>query len=506
MQRRDLLLGATFAAASFSPASARTLLDDEMFPFGGFDEIVARAEQLARLPYAMGQPALPASLRSLRYDAYRSIRFDRAQALWAAEDLPFRCEPFHRGFLFERRVALHEVSGNAVRRLRFDTSQFSYGEGIVPPTEELGFAGARLLYRLNQPDRFDELAVFLGASYFRALGRGHAYGISARGLAIRTAHPGGEEFPWFRAIWLERPQPDATSLVVMALLDSESVAGAYRFTIRPGETTVIEVEARLFARRAIVWAGVAPLTSMYWHGPLERRQADDFRPAVHDSDGLLISAGNGETIWRPLANPRTLQLSAFAGEAPLGFGLMQRKRRFADYEDTEAAYHRRPGLWVEPLQGFGDGQVVLVEIPTSGEIHDNIAAMWRPRAQPPAGAEWVQHYRLHWCSEAPIRADSGLARFTSARSGVGSAPGQRRFVLDAEGAGLDASAAEEFDADLWASAGSLLNRTIEHNRERGGLRLAFELRPGGAPLVELGARIKGASGPLSETWLYRWTE
>lgn len=476
----------------------------EAAAFSG-DDVAQLARHLASQPYAPGQHELPRALRSLTYDQYRMIRFDRSRALWGAEGLPFQVQPFHRGFLYQQRVQLHEVSDGRAVPLRFDRSLFTYGDGNEPPADaDLGYAGMRILYRLNRPALFDEVAAFVGASYFRAVGRGHSYGLSARGLAIRTADPKGEEFPWFRAFWLERPGPGATHLVVHALLDSQSVAGAWRFTLRPGDTTVMDVEARIYPRREITAVGVAPLTSMYLHGPNDRGGVDDYRPSVHDSDGLLMVNAKREHVWRPLSNPRTLQVSAFADTGPVGFGLMQRRRTYADFHDLEAAYHRRPSLWVEPLEAWGAGEVMLVEIPTNGEINDNIVGFWRPKTPLQAGAEAVLRYRLHWCTEPPI--DAALAAFTSTRVGAGSSQGMRRFVLDATGGRLASLPADApCTLDVWANGGAIHNRTIHRNGETGGLRVVFELLPGTAPAIELGARAFDHEGALTETWLYRWT-
>ena len=90
--------------------------------------------------------------------------------------------------------------------------------------------------------------IFAGASYFQAIARNQVFGMSARGLAIGTGEPEGEEFPFFRAHWIEAPSGDR--MVVHSLLDGPSATGAYRFTIRPGDETTIDVEATIFVRAA----------------------------------------------------------------------------------------------------------------------------------------------------------------------------------------------------------------------------------------------------------------
>jgi glucans biosynthesis protein len=445
--------------------------------------------------------ALPRRFADLDYDGYRRVRFEAAQALWTDDRLPFRVQMHHRGFLFREKVELHEVVGGVARRLRYAPGQFRF-EGVQPPaeTEDLGFAGFRLLSPLNRPDHFDELCSFLGASYFRALGRGQVYGLSARGLAIGTASPEGEEFPAFTEFWIERPAPQARSMRVHALLESESLTGAYAFDIAPGTATVMEVRCTLFPRRAVPRLGIAPCTSMFFFSPQSPGSPDDFRPAVHDSDGLLMRTGRGEELWRPLANPRSLQISGFQDEAPQGFGLVQRARAFADYQDLEAMYHRRPDLWVEPLHAWGAGEVNLVEIPTRSEIHDNISVAWMPRGGLAAGQDAGFHYRLHWRSHAW---DGPLARFASTRIGAAHGRQRRLFVLDSspirpiEGPAL-APLVE-------ASAGELRDVVLQPNTETGGWRLAFVLEPGRASTVELRASIRRGETQVTEAWVFRWT-
>ena len=288
------------------------------------------------------------------------------------------------GWLYNLPVEIWLVDEGTAKRLKADSNLFSLGPLIkdAEPGAPYGFSGFRVHGPINRPDYFDEYVVFQGASYFRAVGRGQLYGLSARGLAINTARPGGEEFPIFRAFWVEKPKLGARSIVIHALLDSVSTTGAYRFEVEPGEATIIDVEATLYPRRPLTHLGIAPLTSMYLHGPGHHRIDDDFRPSVHDSDGLAIYNGNNECIWRPLTNPRTLQTSAFLDRNLKGFGLCQRARSFHSFEDLEARYEKRPTLWIEPKGTWGPGYVELIEIPTAVEIHDNIAAYWKPTTGP----------------------------------------------------------------------------------------------------------------------------
>ncbi len=473
----------------------------------------ARARDLASRPYAAPATTVPDAIRNLSYDQYRDIRYRPDAAIWKAENLPVELQLFHLGHVYAEPVAINLVSEGASRHVVFSPDLFNYGP-LVPqpiPVEDVGFSGFRLHGPFNGPDYFDEFAVFQGASYFRAIGKGQTYGLSARGLAIDTAEPDGEEFPAFREFWIEKPRPGTNSLVVHALLDSPSTTGAYRFTIRPGADTVIDVEVTLYPRVDIEKIGLAPLTSMFYFSPQDRAGIDDFRPAVHDSDGLLIWNGHGEWLWRPLVNPETLQISAFLDEHPQGFGLMQRDRDFPAYQDLEARYERRPSLWVEPIGDWGTGSVILVEIPTNSEIHDNVVAFWRPAEPLKAGEDQQITYRLSWCNEVP--ADQGLARVVSTMNGRvpadGSSkpPDDRLIVIDFAGGPLDSLGPEEVVVpDITASAGQVFPGTIQFNPETGGRRVAFGFEPGDPGGVDLRCALLRDDQRISEVWVYRWSE
>lgn len=471
------------------------------------DTVTALARDLAARPFQPQAGKLPASLEKIGYDQYRSIRFNPAQALWRSEGVPFQAQFFHRGFFFRDRVDVYQVADGKATPVVYKPSQFTF-QGVAAPKEtDLGFAGFRLHAPINRPDYFDEVAAFLGASYFRAVAKGQAYGLSARGLALKTGSP-AEEFPVFRAFWLERPARDARSVTVHALLDSPSVAGAYRFTITPGAETVFDVSVRLFPRVTLDQAGIAPLTSMFQFDSNDRVGIDDYRPAVHDSDGLGMVNGRGEQIWRPLQNPSTIQESAFEDADPRGFGLMQRKRAFADYADSEAHYERRPSLWIEPVGDWGEGAVHLFELPTADEFHDNIVAFWRPKQALQAGREHRFDYRMHWCDQHRWKPE--LATVTRTRIGgltFGENMGKARLVvIDFDGGRLEGLGdGAKVRADVTASKGRIANVTAHPNPGAGGWRLGFELVPGDERSVELRAVLGDERGPLTETWLYRWT-
>jgi glucans biosynthesis protein len=374
------------------------------------------ARDLASKPYKAPSEKLPDDLANIDYDHYRAIRFLPERALWRGEKLPFEVQFFHRGFFYKNRVDIFEVKDGQASIIPYQPDLFSFGE-LTPPGAgvDLGFAGFRLHAPINRPDYYDEVSVFLGASYFRAVAKGELYGLSARGLSINTGEAKGEECPFFKTFWIEKPTPGTNSIVVHALLDSESASAAYRFTIRPGDTTVFDVEMAVYPRVDLEHAGLAPMTSMFFFGPNDRKDVEDFRPSVHDSDGLAIFNGRGEELWRPLHNPRDLQVSSFADLNPHGFGLMQREKDFSAYQDLESNFERRPSLWAEPIGDWGEGAVKLIEIPTKEEIHDNIAAFWLPKAPLAAKGEHTYTYRLHWGPDTPK--STSLARFS--RTGIG---------------------------------------------------------------------------------------
>ncbi len=510
MRRRDLLLGA--AALPFASALAyqfgQTPLAQtgDAVPFAA-SQVRQMARDLAAGPFKEPDTGLPDNFGDLPYDLYRDLRFIPEKSLWRGADVPFEVQLFHRGFLYKNRVDLFVVAEGLARPLVYTPDLFNFGRVQPPPQDiNLGFSGFRLHGPINRPDYFDEIAVFQGASYFRAVGKGQGYGLSARGLAIKTADAGGEEFPVFRAFWLERPAPGTNSVVVHAVLDSESAAAAYRFTIRPGDATMFDVEMAIYPRVQIDKVGLAPMTSMFYFDANDRNGVDDFRPGVHDSDGLAIWNGRGERLWRPLTNPAKLQISDFYDTNPRGFGLMQRQRDFHDYQDLEARYEKRPSLWVEPIGDWGEGAVQLIEIPTDKEIHDNIAAFWRPRVPLQAKGEYLFNYRLHWCTQNPFEPQE-LARFVATRVGKSLLGEEKRlFVLDAVGGKLaETPFDDQVRAVIFSDFGRIENAVVQTNPEAKGWRVSFELLPGSEEVTELRAQITRGDQMLSEVWIYRWT-
>lgn len=473
------------------------------------ERLIQLAEASAKKPFDAAVPKLPAFIDKLDYDAYRDVRFRADQALWREQNLPFTAQFFHVGSVYKRPIHVYEVAEGAAREVLFETGLFDYGKNkfdeAVPDT--LGFAGFRLHHPLNRPDYQDELVTFLGASYFRSLGRGQVYGLSARGVAIDTAVPTGEEFPFFRDFFIERPRPGATQILVHALLDSRSMTGAFSFAVTPGKSTAMDVSAALFPRRKVERLGLAPLTSMFLHGNTTPAR-EDFRPSVHDSDGLSVWGSAGEWLWRPLANPKRLQLSLFAEQNLRGFGLLQRNRDFRDYQDLEAHYERRPSLWIEPVGGFGAGAVWLVEIPTDAEIHDNVVAFWMPAKPPEPGQRLDLAYRLHW-GEPPHRPP--LATVAATRLGRGGFAGRptdglRKFVIDFRGAPLEKIAeAKQIEPVITVSGGKTANVEVQRLPGPAGWRLYFDFRPEGSRPQELRAFLKRGAEALTEIWSFQWS-
>ncbi|HXA14850.1 MAG TPA: glucan biosynthesis protein [Opitutaceae bacterium] len=477
-----------------------------------FDTLRYRAKMIAFRPYVPPPPRVPESLLKLSYDQYRDIRFKPEKAWWRREALPFQLQFFHPGFFFNKTVQISEVIGAEPQPIPFESALFDYGKnkdlGRIP--EDMGFAGFRIHYALNKPGYLDELAVFLGASYFRALGQNMLYGLSARGLAVNCGEPGGEEFPMFEEFWVKKPEPGAKQIVLFALLDSPSVAGAYQFTITPGSDTVMQVRVTLYCRTEIKSLGLAPLTSMFWHGKNSNGSFDDYRPEVHDSDGLQIERSDGEWLWRPLVNPAQIRTTSFNDEDPRGFGLVQRDRNFNDYQDLEASYQLRPSTWIEPVGKWGRGSVHLVELPTPDESNDNIVAFWVPEKLPPVGDPIDYEYRLHWFMETQpggVRPPAGYAVATRLGRSKTNEPDLQRFVVDFDSPYLHGRHSDpEIQPVITVGAGAkLVGSTLQSNPYNGTWRVAFALQPDGTGRpVELRCFLQRPPHMLTETWSYLW--
>jgi glucans biosynthesis protein len=471
------------------------------YPFT-LDTLLGEAKRLAGSAFVPQRNSLPAGIDKLSPEQYRSIHFNPDAGIWRAEKLPFRLELLRAAQSLPTTVKIATVEDGLAKEVEATPAMFQMS-GAKPAqlgNVSLPLSGFRVRSRINSAKVWDEFLVFQGASYFRAVAKNLLYGLSARGLAINTGEPAGEEFPAFTHFWIERPGPKAASIVIYALLESESATGAYKFTVTPGVETQTEVELSLFPRTEMRSVGIAPLTSMFLFDETNRGRLDDYRPEVHDSDGLQITTKTGEQLFRPLANPLKLQVSAFTRDTPQGFGLVQRSRAQSDFQDFDAQYERRPSAWITPKGDWGNGAVELVEIPSGRETNDNIVAFWRPAQPLTAGHPVHFAYNVTWSDEPPL--PKGLGKVVATRSGASIDRKRRVFMLDIVGAG------EKLDGlrlDLSSSAGAISNATLVSNGELHGLRASFEVDPKDAELIELRLRIMRADTPVSETWLYRWT-
>ena len=471
----------------------------------GFDDVAAQAERQAKAAYKSESRKPPAELAALDYDQYRDIRFRPDHALWGSEDLPFEVMFFHLGKFQTQAVRINEVAPQGVRHIPYKSADFNYGHNKLSPEKwgDVGFAGFRAHYPLNGSQYKDEVVVFLGASYFRALGSGQRYGLSARGLAIDTVGGNGEEFPRFAEFWIVRPTGPAKTLTVYALLDSPRASGAYQFDVHPGTETVMDVHARLFLRAPIATLGIAPLTSMYAFGENQPHRTD-FRPEVHDSDGLIVATGSGEWLWRPLLNPKQTLTTSFSTRELRGFGVMQRDRNFASYQDSEARYEMRPSAWIEPVGSWGAGRVELVQLSTPDETNDNIVAYWVPEKLPAPGQPLDLSYRLHW-QGAQMQRPPG-AWVTQTRAGRGYAEladDEQQFVVDFTGPSLAKLPADApVKAVVTAPAnGQIVESNAYYVEATGEWRMIVrvkQLDPKKA--TELRGFLQSGNDILTETW------
>lgn len=465
--------------------------------------VVSAARDLALRPFSP-PPNVTAKLGEIGYDQYNDIRYRPRVRLWAGEDRGFEVDFRHAGFIYKYLVQTFVVEDGRAKPIEYDHRLFDFGasESLRDPQLRYGFSGIRIWAPVESPAALSEFLVFQGASYFRARGSGQGYGLSARALAMDTAEPRGEEFPLFRSFWIERPEPGAKAITVHALLDSERLTGAYQFRITPGPETIIEVTATVFTRSAVEVIGIAPLTSMFLFGPVNRHRFDDFRNAVHDSDGLLIWRGNGEWLWRSLVNPTKLQVSLFMDANPRGFGLMQRASDFSHFQDLQARYEMRPSAWVETNGNWGRGSVELVEIPTHGEFNDNIVVFWRPEQPIAAGVTKELSYVLRWGSPT---GDPQLAQVSATRTGLTLHEKKRLYVVDFAKAEGRKPLDDQVEVITSASQGQISNVVGQPNALTGGFRVNFELDPGPENFSELSLVLKKEGRIISEKWLFRWT-
>jgi glucans biosynthesis protein len=521
-ERRDVLKFAvgslTFPAAALSTVAARSGSSPALAqnqppaapapaPFDQGD-VAKMARNLSKQPYKAPSAPLPDEFASLTYDRYVEIKNKPNTAIWATDRVGFALEPLHRGFIFSTPMQINLVENGAVRTLRYDPSLFDFGH-VTPPANlpDIGFSGFRVLQG-HADGSFTQVAIFQGASFFRALARGQNFGTFSRALSIRIADPIGEEFPIFRAVWIEMPSLASNALVIHALLDSDSVTGSYRFTMRPGDATIIDTECTLFPRTAIEHYGLATMTATSLLGPIDRRRSDDIRPAVGELSGLQMLTGHGEWLWRPVSNRDTLQISAFVDENPSGFGFLQRDRDFNHFQDDDQHWELRPSIWIEPIGDWGKGNVTLVEIPSVSEVNQNVIAYWQPTAALAAGSETSFAYRQFWCWSPPSSPTS--ASVVDSRGGrTPGAPAnsrRRRFLVEFTGDMFaNAQNASDIAPNLKVAPGTVIGIRTFLSRERKSFRVLFDVDPASETYIELRLLLQMQGNPISETWLYRWT-
>jgi periplasmic glucans biosynthesis protein len=520
LNRRALLLalgaGLAGTVAPRTGLAATSGLTPNELKFGpprpfSFESLKAQARLLAARPYRKPPAPAAAVIAGIDFDAVQKVRFRTEDALWGGTKVPYPVSFFHLNKYAHEPVTIFALDSGpqhamTAREILYSASYFDYGTSGLDPhvLAALGFSGFRA--HDGQGDPVDWLA-FQGASYFRTSGQDNQYGASARGIAINTALSRPEEFPRFSQFWLAE---NDEKLTVYALLDGPSVAGAYRFDCSRHNGVLMDVHCDLFFRAAVERFGAAPLTSMYWYGENQRDRAPDWRPEIHDNDGLAICNGKGERIWRPLINPPHVQTNSFFDSGPKGFGLLQRDRDFADYQDDGAFYNKRPGIWVEPKGDWGPGAVQLVEIPTNDEIHDNIVAYWLPQKPVKPGDALSFDYRLYWQNEEP-NYPSDMARVIATRIGRPGIPGAetwpanaRKFAIDFEGGAL-AKMAPRYDiTPVVTTAGkatdAYVNKLVGTNR----WRALFDVPVGGTPPVDLRCYLRLGDKTLSETWIYQY--
>jgi glucans biosynthesis protein len=513
LKRRDLLQwagGAAVLAAAGAPS--KSLAQDQkagVAPFSA-NSVIDAAKALAGKPFvAPSTSDLPSSLANLAYEAYAAIHAKPEGQVWAQDPAGFVIEPLHRGFIYATPMQIHLVENGLARRLDYDASKFNFGGlNLSGLPANLDFSGFRILHRADS-GALQELAMFQGASFFRSSAPDQILGVTARGLAIRTGDPRGEEFPFFRAVWIEKPTRAANVLTLHALLDSESVAGAYRFTLHPGDATLIDTEISLFPRASLDSFGLAAMSATMLFGPVDRRGVDDLREAVAEASGLQMLTGAGEWVWRPISNRNALQISEFVDENPKGFGFLQRSRRFDNFYDEIQHWERRPSLWIEPIGDWGPGSVQLVEIPSDTENAQNMIAFWRPKAALAKGQQADFAFRQFWTWSPPASpplASPPLAIALGVRGGRGGSSKQRRLQVDFYGDVLaDPARAADIKANLTLSPGKVVSLKVFPSPERKSCRAQFDFEPGNENTSEMRLTLESQGAPISETWLYRWT-
>ena len=504
----ELLLSDAIAQTA-APVTAQTPAQPPRF---GFDDVARRARELASTPFDPAYARLPENLEKMDFDAWRDIRFRPEKSFLNGSQ--FKLQLFHLGHLYRRAVTVNTIRDGIATPIPYAANLFDLGRNKLdkPLPINTGFAGFRLHFPVNDPRVQDEIASFIGASYFRILGRGQHYGISARALAVATG-TNQEEFPFFREFWIETPDARSERATVYGLLDGLSVTGAFRFDIYPGQETVADVRASLYPRRNGVKLGLAPLTSMFFLGENDRRINEDFRIELHDSDGLLMNNSNGEWLWRPLRNPPSIAVSSFLDKDPKGFGLLQRDRDFSSYQDLDLNYESRPSYWIEPHENWGEGRVELVELPTTDETNDNIVASFVPLVQAETGKPINYGYKMLAALDLKKLSPNGrvINTFQTAARALGSReippPGSRRFLIDFAGGDLSFYLNDPALVELVpsVSAGRILRSFVIANARIDGIRAVIDVQANSGQTIDIRAFLRANGRTLTETWTFPWT-
>ena len=484
-------------------------------PFS-FDKLKETARTMAAGAYVPPREPDPATMDKINYEEWGKIKFDTNQALFVDGPGAFPVTFFHIGKFFRKSVEMHVVEGDHARTIVYNQSMFDMPADSPARAlpSGIGFAGFRLQEpRDGKPDwHNNDWVAFLGASYYRAIGELYQYGQSARGLAVDVAVAGkDEEFPDFVHFYIETPAAKSDTITLYALLDGPSVTGAFKFGMTRGKGVLMDIEHSLHLRKDVSRLGIAPLTTMYWFSETAKATAIDWRPEVHDADGLALWTGAGERIWRPLNNSDKTTASAFADQSPRGYGTLQRDRVFDHYLDG-VFYDKRPSVWVEPLGDWGKGAVHLVEIPTDDEIHDNVVAMWVPADPAKAGMSYEFRYKLHWLADEPY--PSGLARCVATRLGRGGQPGLqrpagvRKFMVEFLGGALETLAfGVKPTMELWSSRGHFTDYQYTEavpDGVNGHWRAQFDLVIDGSDPVEMRCTLKTGERAISEVWAFQY--
>lgn len=468
-----------------------------------FDQVRSRAHALAAQPYQSASNSVPTALGEMSYAQHNAIRFRREQALWRGK-LPFFIELIHPGAAQRNLVSMHEIVDGQEIPVPFSAALFDYGTNGPPAETARGFSGFRVFYA---PENFGEAAAFAGATYFRMIGSGQNYGSSARALAINTATPVAEDFPVFTDFWLVRPSRSSRELTVFGLFDGTNAAGALRWVIQPGPSTVAKIDAVIFLRGPVERVGLAPLTSMFLHDQNNHIPFRDFRPEVHDCDALLVHTAANEWWCRHLAGAKAVRVDSYHLNQPRGFGLLQRDRNFEHYQDFDAKFQLRPSVWIAPVGKWPEGALELIQFPSDIEFSDNVVALWHPTKLPPPGQPLALSYTMEWTRREMAPKDLGRAIATR----LGKVPKENgqpwnvRIVIDFGGEALGhLSAANALAAEIHGSEGSkLVADTVVKNENNQTWRLVIEMTEPQKP-VQLQARLLRRGAPITETWLFTY--